>query len=354
MREEIPITYEKEMVPTQKITLSNFIKCDVKGLDTKVGQITNYSTSMIAMLPLFKGEGQQYQLQEMQKRIKLLREIQGAEIDKIKGTTPPQFPKEWRCWLKIDKDDDDITKAEKYKYNSMVVKKKPYFFIYLYPTLMKEYKQYEKNFNSISYKHFGVAIKDLLKKENKSEGESKLVRKYKKYSPVLETDCVMNNLCKDVESADSDIKFHPSKVSLLPLFANYDNIDNDKLNTLMGICKNYKSEKQYAGFAAMVENEGIADDDINEIMNKVLYGHKDRYREEIRNLFSNSNELFNHLMMMCKIKGMNNDIVWDIMGDDIVDIIPAVNPTVLEDNKNGIEYLGHKYVLKEVNVDANI
>ena len=47
----------------------------------------------------------------------------------------------------------------------MVVKKKPYFFIYLYQTLMKEYKQYEKNFNSISYKHFGMAIKDLLKKE---------------------------------------------------------------------------------------------------------------------------------------------------------------------------------------------
>ncbi len=348
MRNEIPITYEKEMVPTQRVTLPNFIRCDVKGLDTKVGQITNYSTSMIAMLPLFKGEGQQEQLQEMQKRIKLLREIQGAEIDKIKGTTPPQFPKEWRYWVKIDKDDDDITKAEKYKYNSMVVKKKPYFFIYLYSTLMKEYKAYEKNFNSISYKHFGMSIKDLLRKENRSEGENKLIRKYRKYSPVLETDCVMNNLCKEVESSDSDIKFHPNKISLLNEFADYSNIDEEKLVTLMDICKTYKSEKQFRGFSTMIENEGIADDDIAEIMNQVLYGHKDKYREKIKNLFSNTRELFNHLMMMCQRKNINHDIVWDIMGDDIIDIIPVCNPTVLIEDDYGVEYLGHKYQLQEV------
>lgn len=348
MRNEIPITYEKEMVPTQRVTLPNFIRCDVKGLDTKVGQITNYSTSMIAMLPLFKGEGQQEQFQEMQKRIKLLREIQGAEIDKIKGTTPPQFPKEWRYWVKIDKDDDDITKAEKYKYNSMVVKKKPYFFIYLYSTLMKEYKAYEKNFNSISYKHFGMSIKDLLRKENRSEGENKLIRKYRKYSPVLETDCVMNNLCKEVESSDSDIKFHPSKISLLSEFADYSNIDEEKLVTLMDICKTYKSEKQFRGFSTMIENEGIADDDVAEIMNQVLYGHKDKYREKIKNLFSNTRELFNHLMMMCQRKNINHDIVWDIMGDDIIDIIPVCNPTVLIEDDYGVEYLGHKYQLQEV------
>ena len=350
MRDELPITYDKEMVPTQRITLPNFIRCDVKGLDTKVGQITNYSTSMIAMLPLFKGENQKEQLYEMQKRIKLLREIQGAEIDKIKGTTPPQFPKEWRYWVKIDKDDDDITKAEKYKYNSMVVKKKPYFFIYLYPALMKEYKRYEKNFNSISYKHFGMSIKDLLKKEARSEGENKLVRKYRKYSPVLETDCVMNNLCKEVERIDSDIKFRPNKQSLLINFTKDFDVDENKMRQLMEICRTYKSEKQYKGFSAMVANEGISDDEISEIVNQILYGHKDKYRNEIQNIFSNSEEMFNYLMLMCARKNMNYDIVWDIMGDDIVDVIPLQNPTIVvdEDEDNGTHYLGKYYKIQEV------
>ena len=180
-RDELPIMYDKEAVPTQKITLPNQVRCDVKGLDTKVGQITNYSTSMLAMLPLFRGEKQQEQKREIETRLKLLRELQGAEIDKIKGTTPPNFPKSWRHWVKINKDDDDITKAEKYKYNSMVVKKKPYFFIYLYNTLMNEYKAYEKNFNSISLTHFGVPIKVLLRKKEHTDGEMNLIRKYRKY-----------------------------------------------------------------------------------------------------------------------------------------------------------------------------
>ena len=264
-RDELPIMYDKEAVPTQKITLPNQVRCDVKGLDTKVGQITNYSTSMLAMLPLFRGEKQQEQKKEIETRLKLLRELQGAEIDKIKGTTPPNFPKSWRHWVKINKDDDDITKAEKYKYNSMVVKKKPYFFIYLYNTLMNEYKAYEKNFNSISLTHFGVPIKVLLRKKEHTDGEMNLIRKYRKYSPVLETDCIMNILCKEIENVEFDIKYKPNCISFLPNFADRSNINNDKLEDLTEIYKEYKAQRKYKGIEAMVDNEGIQDDDMNEI-----------------------------------------------------------------------------------------
>ena len=42
-----------------------------------MGQITNYSTSMLAMLPLFEGEKQKEQKEELEKRLKILRRIQG-------------------------------------------------------------------------------------------------------------------------------------------------------------------------------------------------------------------------------------------------------------------------------------
>lgn len=347
-REELPIMYDKEAVPTQKITLPNQIRCDVKGLDTKVGQITNYSTSMLAMLPLFKGEKQTEQREEIETRLKLLRELQGAEIDKIKGTTPPNFPKSWRHWVKINKDDDDITKAEKYKYNSMVVKKKPYFFIYLYSTLMNDYKAYEKNFNSISLTHFGIPIKALLRKKEHTEGELNLIRKYRKYSPVLETDCIMNILCKEIENMEFDIKYKPNCVSLLPEFAEEIDVDEEKMQSLTGIYKKYKAQKKYKGIEALVDNEGIQDDDMNEILRNVLYANRDEYKNEMVELFTSSKELFNYLIIMCDRNNWSYDCIWDIVGEDIIDIIPYGDTKVIVEKEDGFEYLGHFYGLEEV------
>ena len=347
-REELPIMYDKEAVPTQKITLPNQVRCDIKGLDTKVGQITNYSTSMLAMLPLFKGEKQQDQKQEIETRLKLLRELQGAEIDKIKGTAPPNFPKSWRHWVHINKDDDDITKAEKYKYNSMVVKKKPYFFIYLYNTLMNDYKNYEKNFNSISLTHFGVPIKVLLRKKDHTEGEMNLLRKYRKYSPVLETDCVMNILCKEIENVEFDIKYKPNCTSLLPKFADRTEIDEDKIVKLIELYKGYKAQRKYKGIEALVDNEGIQDDDMNEILRGVLYANRDEYKNNMLDLFTSSKELFNHLVVMCERNNWSCDCIWDIVGDDIIDIIPYGNTQVVVEDADGFEYLGRNYKLEEV------
>lgn len=347
-REELPIMYDKEAVPTQKITLPNQIRCDVKGLDTKVGQITNYSTSMLAMLPLFKGEKQTEQREEIETRLKLLRELQGAEIDKIKGTTPPNFPKSWRHWVKINKDDDDITKAEKYKYNSMVVKKKPYFFIYLYSTLMNDYKAYEKNFNSISLTHFGIPIKALLRKKEHTEGELNLIRKYRKYSPVLETDCIMNILCKEIENMEFDIKYKPNCVSLLPEFAEGIDVDEEKMQSLTSIYKKYKAQKKYKGIEALVDNEGIQDDDMNEILRNVLYANRDEYKNEMVELFTSSKELFNYLIVMCGRNNWSYDCIWDIVGEDIIDIIPYGDTKVVVEKEDGFEYLGHFYGLEEV------
>ena len=347
-REELPIIYDKQAVPTQKITLANQVRCDVRGLDTKVGQITNYSTSMIAMLPLFKNEKQKEQYEEIEKRLKILRLIQGNEIDKIKGVNPTPFPKSWKCWVNINKDDDDITKAEKYKYNSMVVKKKPYFFIYLYNTLMNDYKNYEKNFNSISLTHFGIPIKVLLRKKDHTEGEMNLLRKYRKYSPVLETECVMNILCKEIENIEFDIKYKPNCVSLLPKFASRDNIDETKINKLAEIYKEYKAQRKYKGIETLITNEGIQDEDMNDILKNVLYANRDEYKDAMLELFTSSQELFNHLVVVCERNNWSYDCIWDIVGDDIIDIIPYGSTKVIVEDKNGFEYLGNRYKVEEV------
>lgn len=350
-REELSITYDKEKVKDQRITLPNQIKCDIRGLDTKVGQITNYSTSMLAMLPMFEGEKNKEQYEEISKRLKLLREIQGAEIDKIKGTTPPNFPKSWRYWIQINKEDSDEEKARKYKYNSMVVRKKPYFFIYLYSSLMGEYKNYEKNFNSLSMKYFGLKMKELLRKENKNNEEFSLIRKYRKYSPVLETDCIMNILCKEVENTEFDIKYKKGAQSLLPEFSQGINIDEKKMGALLVLYREYKSQKKYKKILTMIENEGIKDDDINEIMRGIVYHHKDICRDKMYSIFSSSRELFEYLIEMCRRNNFDYAFIWDIIGEDIIDIIPSSKSLIVVDDECGKDYLGSKYSLKEIGHD---
>lgn len=273
---------------------------------------------------------------------------------KIKGTTPPQFPHEWRYWVKINKDDSDIEKSEKYKYNSMVVKKKPYFFIYLYKSLMDEYKKYEKNFTSISRKYFGLTIKELLRKENKTQGELSLIRKYRKYSPVLETECIMNILCKCVENTEFDIKYKKNAKGTLINFAdNNIKFDEIKLQQLTELYREYKSQKRYKGLMSMIDNEGIQDDDVNEIMNNIILSHKDEYREKMYDIFSSSKELFNYLIEICKRNNYKEDFIWDILKDDVLDIIPNENSLIIVDDENGIDYLGRTYNLQEV-INDNI
>ena len=73
----------------------------------------------------------------------------------------------------------------------------------------------------------------------------------------------------------------------------------------------------------------------------------------MQNLFTSSKELFNHLVVMCERKKKSFDCIWDIIGDDIIDIIPKSKSYILRDSKEGFEYLGNYYVVEEVK-DVNI
>jgi len=348
-RKELAVTYEKEKVPVQKITLPNQIKCDLRGLDTKVGQITNYSTSMISMLPLFNKEEYQEQFNELSKRILICRKLQGDEIDKIKGVKPPSFPHEWRYPERINDGDSDEVKANKYKYNSMVVKRKPYFFIYLYKTLMNDYKEYKKMFDNSCLKNYGLSIKELILKEDKTDEEAAFLRRYKKYSPVIETNCLMNVLCKDIEDLEFDIAYKKNNNSLIQNFKDKDfKIDESILFKIYQLYKEYKSTKSFKGVETLIENEGIKDEDTAEIIKDIMYGVKDNIRDRMNNILSSTKDLYNYLVCMCEKYNLKDyDIVWEILKDDILDVIPYGEKITLEEDENGFEYLGKKYLIRE-------
>ena len=79
-----------------------------------------------------------------------------------------------------------------------------------------------------------------------------------------------------------------------------------------------------------------------------MYGAKDEVREKMYGLVSSTKELFNYLIVLCERQGYQDyDIVWQILKDDIIDIIPYGEKLLVQEEQRGQEYLGKKYILRK-------
>ena len=262
-KEHNVITYEKGHAPVQKMTIANITKCVAKGFGTGVGGFSNCATIMYSMAAIFNKPEQKDQQNELLNRIKLLREIVGQEIDRIKGADKPFLPSAWKKYETINPDDSEEVKSKKYKHNAMVVSKKPYFFRYLYPELNQRFKQFEASYNQVSKDLYGIKFKKLLKKEDKTPEEKNLVRKYQKYSPLITSNCTMNILCKAIEDVDFDIKYNKAddgnknpKISKLPTFEYWYGKDfsKEKFDFVKKMYQTYNSRKQIKQITSIIDN----------------------------------------------------------------------------------------------------
>lgn len=344
------ITYEKGAAPVQKICLKNSIATDLRGLGTGVGGFSNCATIMHAMKGIFQKDSQKEQRDELTLRIKLLREIVGQEIDRIKGTAAPELPKEWKKTVRINDDDTDAVKADKYKRNSMVIAKKPYFFRYLYPELNQQFKQYEDSYNVESRSQFGIKFKKLLVKPNKTEDEMNMVRRYQKYSPLITAPCIMNLLCKELENIDFDINFNKGAVSMLPTFEDEFEIDTEKYKQVKEFYRKYSARKQVKVLESILENVDLPNrDEYDEIRFAAVDLVREEIREAIAVLELSGKELLFYCSQLSKeYRQFNWDFAWDILGDSIVDLIPRGRVEVPVKNETGFDYLGDRYVLAPI------
>lgn len=125
---------------------------------------------------------------------------------------------------------------------------------------------------------FGIKFKKLLKKENQTEEEKMLIRRYQKYSPLITSDCTMNRLCREFESIDFDIKFAKDvqtgnkkyKISKLPTYEkDYENsFDEIKLAKVKKMYSSYTSKKQIKRLTALY-NKDTFDDDYIELRSNI-------------------------------------------------------------------------------------
>ena len=349
-----PISYDKEQVKGKKICHKNFVETDIRGFGTKVGTYSNYSTIIEAMLPLFQGENQQRQRDELIQRKQLLREIIGQEIDRIKGVDAQGPDRDlWLKFQKVDEDDDDIAKSEKYYHNSLVINKKPYFFRYLYPELNEAYKKYENRYNLEAKFMFNMKMKPLLAKKDKTEEEKTFVKRYYKFAPLLNTNCIMNILCRQIEGTDFDIKFDKSgSVSMLPWIEGY-NCDSKILDEFKSFYRRWNNKQVISYVASLYDYDEDADDETLDNMRlKMLDSVTESIREKISEMDLSPMEILTYVKELSKkYNKFNWSFAWDILGNDVllcIDENKTYIPVDVESPEFGKEYLGNYYDLWKV------
>jgi len=318
----LPITYDKKSAVKMKIVESDLYKYDLLSFDTEIGFITNLSTTMYAMLGMFDEGSAEYA--ELIRRLKLCRMHQGNQIDKAKGIVIPDIPKEW-----TSKSDDEVS-------NNIIINKRPYFMRHLYSNYNKDYNKLRKSADIYTRLHFGLELDEFLSKDELSDDESDYMKWYSWMNPLLESPCIMNDLCRYMEKVTYNIKdMLKFDVKTYEHIA-YDQDLYDKIKEIYDDFVRYNKSlrasrakaKEYDMYCAIVRKK------IGKLQISMMDAAKVAFHID-----------------------NNGEFLWNVCGDGIPDVLLECSPDKkclipMLDENGDIEYLGDKYTLVETEVFA--
>lgn len=353
-RDELPVIYDapkpSKIIPEE----DDLYKADTFSFNSIIGGLTNKSTSGYALLASLPPESEEYKI--TLKRIKSITKAQSAQIDKtkigqeVKGIVPK--------WVNYQSTPKDKEESEKEKYdrelnNRILLDKHPYFFTHLYSGTKKKYKEHVKKYEILALQRLGMSLDELKSVKRKNDEQLSFMDEFYRKSPVIESDCVMNKICKRIESVDFEIK------NLLKLDNELD-IHESFLNKDVEFNQDtYKKvKKKYVEFNSIIRSEmnntqgsikTSYDDSIVQDINVV----REKLKVELSKVCSNEKELMNYIIHMFYVvnKNSNKDVMWTLFGDEIVQNLMNKNRSIylpIQDDDGEIEYLNKKYTVKKV------
>lgn len=338
----------EKTVPTEK----DFIKANKSSFGSAIGTITNYATSMYNVLANYSKGSKEWE--ELNYRLMCMQDYQQAEIDKAKGCEARPVPKEWYNYKenKITEFDTEEVKQRKMFNLSILANKKPYFFIYNYDKLKKEYNDYMKKSEINCQRNYLLSIQELMELENPTEQQQESLRSFIINNPVNMNPSIMNRIAWLIESRFRD-------------FAKYDfqDFDKEKFKTEMEYSqatynriKNLKKEYDKTLQCMIKQNyqSGQSTDESFEVKDarQVL---KEYFVSRAYEICPNMEELCNVLVDVCYSKG-NNDkskqFAWDIVGEQMIEnLLNKHNRCITfptKDEDGDISYRGLKFTVKEM------
>ena len=341
------------------ITDEALVEANKKGFGDAIGAITNRITAMYDIMTRFDKDSEEYKTLEY--RIKCGQQYQQDQIDAVKGIVSKPMPKEWYDFHSLSvKGGDDEPTVERKEFNKRILAdRKPYFMIYVYPQLKKEYRDYVKAEKKLCQRMWGIEFEELLSKSDRDERQEEFVKWHHKKNPVFDGNGVMNRLCRYVEQEFSGYacsvknKEYPCRELLTS--KNYPKNSNlSKVITKIRLLYDgFLAESRKASVRAKEERMG--DEEIAVLRAQLV----EQFRRECEQICVGSERLCDILLKICYTSEHSKRFVWDMCGEQIVNNLLEKNGSYsyfVRDDDGEMEYRGccYKKVVECVKMEAEI
>ena len=344
-----PVAYEPKKAAKEYLNRDELMRVSYLGFNTKIGYITNLSTTMYEMLTMFEQGSKEYN--EILKRLKLCCYHQSQTIDSAKGIATTPLPKEWTRYTTVS---EKMTETEREYYemcNKIIVESRPYFMRYLYGGLNTKYKNVVADSNRYCEIVYGMSYEEAEKKLTNDADFAEL-RDYrdKKCGLLVNTNGGMNRICRAMEKALGGIK----KIET-------DQPKCDVANILL--TEGYEPSVYRLGKMEALYNEYKAFRRNKELKNSEFIDYAQYYKrlrdKALETISSDIGELGNLAVTLCYCgkKKRTKDFAWDVFGCGILQNVMAKHDWVeipIRCDYGKIEYLGHKYDKKILVLDESM
>lgn len=331
----------EKIIPTEQ----DIIKSNKESFGDAIGATTNVITSQICLQAKFPEDSEEYKV--LSYRILCGQHYQQTCIDKAKGIISKPMPKYWydNNYNRIEENDTPEERAKKLFNQRICADKKPYFFIYNYKTLQKDYNDYIKVSNSLSIRNFNLSIDELSNAENKSKEQENFISYYEKKLPINNSHCIVNDICFEIENA-----FSLKKKIKMPF--NYEIL---KSNTPYTKAEYYSILEIYNNFnklciGTIKEDAGTC----NRTVDSTLY---EQFWYLCHMTVSDDKKLCDILLDICYSNRNSKRFIWDICGYLIIQNLVERSSGVINipqvSESGEFSYDGTNYTMKKFNIRRN-
>ena len=198
---------------------------------------------------------------------------------------------------------------------TIVTDKKPYYFIYNYSSLKKDYDNYIKNCDLKCVMLYGCKVNELKEKQSLTEEQQKFLEWYDIKMPVNISNSTMNRICRYVESEfDGRVKQLKSKgFDYEILKSPVQRISPKTREDIENLEKEYL--KRIKLFKKIVVEKNLSTDEAN----MRIFIIQNEFREKAEEICPNKDKLVNIMLDLCYGKNKNKYFCWAVVGDLIIE-----------------------------------